>query len=152
MIAMNVIYRTPKITSLGGRDGTVRSADGLLDLRLAPPIEMGGPDGRTNPEELFAAGYAACFHSALKRTASDSKIPIGKSTVEAQVSFGPNDGGNGYSLAVDLHAILPEADGEQAKELVRGAHLICPYSNATRNNIDVTLTVTPADGVVYPVT
>jgi Ohr subfamily peroxiredoxin len=113
---------------------------------------MGGPGGKTNPEELFAAGYAACFHSALKRSAADKKVSIGKSTVEAHVDLGPNDEGTGYSLAVELHAIVPGADPEQAKDVVQGAHLICPYSNATRNNIDVTLTVTPSDGVLYPVT
>ena len=148
---MKVIYRTPTVTSLGGRDGNVRSADGVLDLQLAPPTEMGGPGGKTNPEELFAAGYAACFHSALKRAAADKKVPIGKSTVEAHVGIGPNDEGTGYSLAVELHTNLPGADTEQAKDVVRGAHLICPYSNATRNNIDVVLTVTLADGVVYTV-
>jgi osmotically inducible protein OsmC len=149
---MKLIYRTPTVTSLGGRDGNVRSADGFLDLQLAPPIEMSGPGGKTNPEELFAAGYAACFHSALKRTAADKKIPIGKSIVEAHVSLGPKDDGTGFTLAVELHSVLPGADPEQAKEVVRGAHQLCPYSNATRNNIDVTLTVAPTDGVVYPVT
>ena len=112
---------------------------------------MGGPGGKTNPEELFAAGYAACFHSALKRAAAEKKVAIGKSTVEAHVGIGPNDDGVGFSLAVELHAILPGAETEQAKDVVRRAHQICPYSNATRNNIEVTLTVTPADGVAYPV-
>jgi len=148
---MNVIYRTPTITSLGGRDGSLRSADSVLDLQVAPPVEMGGAGGKTNPEELFAAGYAACFHSALKKSAADKKIPIGKTTVEANVSIGPNDEGTGFTLAVELHAILPGADPEQAKDAVRYAHLVCPYSNATRNNIDVALSVTASDGVVYPV-
>jgi len=151
MNTMKVIYRTPTVTSLGGRDGNVRSADGLLDLQLAPPKEMGGLGGKTNPEELFAAGYAACFHSALKRTAADKKVAIGKSTVEAHVSLGANDNGIGFSLAVELHVILPDADTEQAKDVVRGAHIICPYSNATRNNIEVTLTVTSADGALHTV-
>ena len=148
---MKIIYRTPTVTSIGGRDGTVRSADGFLDLQIAPPIQMGGPDGKTNPEELFAAGYAACFHSAMKRTAADKKIPLGKSIVEAHVGFGQNDDGIGFSLSVELHAILPAANRDQAAEVVRGAHLICPYSNATRNNIEVSLSVTPGDGVTYPV-
>jgi Ohr subfamily peroxiredoxin len=146
---MKIVYRTPTITSIGGRDGTVRSEDGLLDLQVAPPTEMGGPGGKTNPEELFAAGYAACFHSALKRVAADKKVPIGKSIVEAHVSIGQE--GSGYSLAVELHAILPGADAGQAEEVMRGAHLICPYSNATRNNIEVTLSVTPTDGAVHAV-
>jgi organic hydroperoxide reductase OsmC/OhrA len=81
-------YRTPTVTSIGGRDGTVHSADGLIDVQVAVPKEMGGPGGKTNPEELFAAGYAACFHSAMKRVAADRKIAIGKSTVEAHVSLG----------------------------------------------------------------
>jgi Ohr subfamily peroxiredoxin len=87
----------------------------------------------------------------LKRSAADKKVPIGKSTVEAHVSIGQKDEGAGFTLAVELHVILPAADAEQAKEVVRGAHLICPYSNATRNNIEVTLSVTPSDGVVHPV-
>jgi len=148
---MKVIYRTPTITSLGGRDGNVRSEDGILDLQLAPPTQMGGPGGKLNPEQLFAAGYAACFHSALKRVAADKKVPIGKSIVEAHVGIGPNDDGVGYSLAVELHAILPGANTEQAAEVVKAAHQICPYSNATRNNIDVTLSITPADGIVRTV-
>jgi organic hydroperoxide reductase OsmC/OhrA len=86
-------YRTPTVTSIGGRDGTVRSDDGLIDLQVGIPKEMGGPGGKTNPEELFAAGYAACFHSAVKGVAAEKKVPIGKSTVEAHVSLGPNDKG-----------------------------------------------------------
>jgi osmotically inducible protein OsmC len=143
---MKTLYRTPTITSLGGRDGTVRSADGLLDLQLAPPKEMGGPGGKTNPEELFAAGYAACFHSALKRVAADKKVAIGKSTVDAIVSIGPKDDGTGFILAADLHVSLPAADPQAAQDVVREAHLLCPYSNATRNNIEVTLSVTSASG------
>ena len=82
---MRVIYRTPTITSTGGRDGGIRSADGFIDLQVAIPKEMGGPGGKTNPEELFAAGYAACFHSAVKRIAADRKVAIGNSVVEANV-------------------------------------------------------------------
>jgi len=149
---MKVIYRTPTVMSLGGREGTVRSADGCLDLEVAYPIEMGGPGGKTNPEELFAAGYAACFHSAIKRTAGDKKIAIGKSIVEAHVSAGQMEESVGFRLAVELHVILPAAEIEQAKEVVRGAHLICPYSNATRNNIDVILSVAPVDHQTYYVT
>jgi Ohr subfamily peroxiredoxin len=144
-------YRTPIVTSIGGRDGSVRSADGLIDLQVTVPKEMGGPGGKTNPEELFAAGYAACFHTAVKGVAAGKKVAIGKSTVEAQVSLGPNDNGAGFTLAVELHVTLPSADAETAKDVVRGAHMICPYSNATRNNIDVKLSVTPADGNDYEV-
>jgi len=146
------VYRTPTVTSIGGRDGSVRSADGLIDLQVAVPKEMGGPGGKTNPEELFAAGYAACFHSAVKRAAADKKVAIGKSTVEAYVSLVPNDNSPGFVLAVELHVTLTGADAEAAKDVMRGAHLICPYSNATRNNIDVKLSVTPADGNDYDLT
>ncbi len=149
---VRIKYRTPTVTSIGGRNGSVRSADGLIELEVAIPKEMGGPGGKTNPEELFAAGYAACFHSALKGVALENKAAIDKSVVEARVGIGPNDGGVGYGLAVELHVILPGADAETAKELVRKAHRVCPYSNATRNNIEVKLTVTPADGQDYDVT
>lgn len=146
------IYRTPTVTSISGRDGSVRSDDGLIDLQVALPKEMGGPGGKTNPEELFAAGYAACFHSAVKGVAADKKVAIGKSTVEAHVAIGPNDNGPGFTLAAELHVILPgAADAAAAKDVVRGAHMMCPYSNATRNNIDVKLSVTPADGNNYDV-
>ena len=150
---MRIDYRTPTVTSIGGRDGSVRSADGLIDLQVAIPKELGGPGGKTNPEELFAAGYAACFHSALKRVAADKKVAIGKSTVEANVSLGTVDNVPGRKLAAELRVILPGvADVEAAKDVVRGAHMLCPYSNATRNNIDVKLSVTPADGTNYDVT
>jgi Ohr subfamily peroxiredoxin len=147
-----IVYRTPTVTSIGGRDGSVRSADGLVDLQMALPKEMGGPGGKTNPEELFAAGYAACFHSAVKRVAADKNVAIGKSTVEAHVGVGPNDNGAGFMLDADLHVILPGADAEAAKDVVRAAHMVCPYSNATRDNIDVKLSVTAADGNEYDVT
>jgi osmotically inducible protein OsmC len=146
------VYCTPTVTSIGGRDGSVRSADGLIDLQVAIPKEMGGPGGKTNPEELFAAGYAACFHSAVKRVAANKQVAIGKSTVEAHVGLIPVDNGSGRKLDTELHVTLPGADVESAKEVVRGAHMICPYSNATRNNIDVRLSVRPADGNDYDIT
>jgi lipoyl-dependent peroxiredoxin len=149
---VRIIYRTPIVTSTGGRDGGIRSADGLIDLQVAIPKEMGGPGGKTNPEELFAAGYAACFHSAVKRVAADRKVAIGNSLVEANVGLGPGDSGPGFTLAVELRVILPAADADAAKDVVRGAYMLCPYSNATRNNIDVKLSVTPADGTDYEVT
>ncbi len=148
---MSTTYRTPTVTSIGGRDGSVRSADGLIDLQVSIPKEMGGPGGKTNPEELFAAGYAACFHSALKRVAADKKVAIGKSIVEARVGLGPNERGAGYIVSAELHVVLPGADVAAAKDVVHGAHQICPYSNATRGNIEVKLSVTPADGDSYPV-
>src|SRR4051794_26515286 len=112
---------------------------------------MGGPGGKTNPEELFAAGYAACFHSAVKRVAADRKIPIGNSLVEAHVGIGPRDDNPGFTLAVELRVIVPGADAQAAKEVVQRAHMLCPYSNATRNNIDLKLSVKPADGKDYDV-
>jgi lipoyl-dependent peroxiredoxin len=149
---VRIDYRTPTVTAIGGRDGSVCSADGLIDLQVAVPKEVGGPGGKTNPEELFAAGYAACFHSAVKRVAADKKVAIGTSTVEAHVGVGPNDNGPGFMIAAELHGTLPGADAETAQDVVRRAHMICSYSNATRNNIDVTLSVTPADANVYDVT
>ena len=101
------------------------------------------------PEELFAAGYAACFHSAVKRVAADKKTNIGASTIDARVGLGRDDEGPGYRLAVELQVVLPGADADVAVDVVRAAHLVCPYSNATRNNIDVKLSVKPADGKTY---
>lgn len=92
---MKITYRTPTVTSIGGRGGSVHSAEGLIDLQVAVPKEMGEPGGKTNPEELFAAGYAACFHSAVKRVAADKKVAIGKSTIEPHVGIGPTDNGRG---------------------------------------------------------
>lgn len=147
---MHIIYRTPTVTSIGGRDGSVLSADGLIDLQVAVPKEMGGPGDKTNPEELFAAGYAACFHSAVKRVAAEKRVAIGRSIVEANVSLGHN--GAGFRLAAELHVTIRGADAETAKDVVRAAHMACPYSNATRNNIEVKLSVTAADGDRYDVT
>jgi osmotically inducible protein OsmC len=138
---MASIYKIT-VTSTGGRDGAVKSADGVLDLQLAVPKEMGGPGGaKPNPEELFAAGYAACFHGALKLVAGQQKISVLRSTVSATVGIGPNDAG-GFTLEVDLAISLPGMDQAKAEELVRAAHTVCPYSNATRNNIPVRLAVT----------
>jgi len=138
---MAAAYSTT-VTSTGGRDGAVRSADGVLDLQLALPKELGGPGGaKTNPEQLFAAGYAACFHSAIKLVAGQQKLSIHDSTVTATVGIGPNDAG-GFALEVDLAVSLPSLDEAKAQEVVRVAHTVCPYSNATRNNIPVRLAVT----------
>ncbi|MEU4801238.1 organic hydroperoxide resistance protein [Actinosynnema sp. NPDC023587] len=139
---MQVLY-TAEATAVGdGRDGEVRSADGVLDLRLTTPTELGGPGGdRTNPEQLFAAGYAACFHSALKVAARQVKVPTPATEVTARVGIGP-DGGGGYQLTVALHAHLPGVEQPVADDLVARAHRICPYSNATRGNIEVALTAT----------
>lgn len=136
---MEILYRT-SATSTGGRDGSVRSEDGLLDLQLALPKEMGGPGGKPNPEELFAAGYAACFHSALKLVAGEEKLSIHRSTVDARVGLGKNDAG-GFGLEVELVVALPSVATDVAERLVRKAHEVCPYSNATRGNVDVRLSI-----------
>jgi osmotically inducible protein OsmC len=116
---MRIIYRTPTVASIGGRDGSVRSVDGLINLRIAIPTEMDGPGGKTNPEELFAAGYAACFDNAVKGVAAEQKVAIGNSTVDAYVGIGPNDNGSGFILSAELHVTLPGADAEAAKDVVR---------------------------------
>jgi Ohr subfamily peroxiredoxin len=123
----------------GGRDGHGRSADGELEVDLRVPKEMGGTGGGTNPEELFAVGYAACFESALAAVARRRPLDAGEVTIESAVSLLPT-GDGGFRLAVTLDVSLPSvSDRETAADLVRGAHLVCPYSNATRGNIDVDL-------------
>jgi Ohr subfamily peroxiredoxin len=131
---------TAKATATGGRAGHVVSEDGILDLDLRPPKEMGGPGGATNPEELFAAGYAACFQSALGVVGRRQGVDTAESTVEAEVSIGTIPGG-GYGLAVALRVVIPGADAVTVQSLAEAAHSVCPYSNATRGNIDVTLVV-----------
>jgi len=121
-----------------GRNGHTRSSDGLVDLDLAVPKEMGGAGGATNPEQLFAAGYAACFHSALKTVARRSGASFSDSAVTAEVGIGPNDTG-GFGLSVTLRVELGGIDQAGAEQLVDAAHQVCPYSNATRGNIDVVL-------------
>jgi Ohr subfamily peroxiredoxin len=129
---------TAQATAVGGRAGHVRSADGLLDVDLEPPVEMGGPGGATNPEELFAAGYAACFQSALQVVARRTKVSVDGSTVAANVTIGTIEGG-GFGLAVALDVHIPDVDADTAETLIEGAHEVCPYSNATRGNIEVLL-------------
>jgi lipoyl-dependent peroxiredoxin len=129
---------TAQATAVGGREGHVRSEDGLLDVDLEPPVEMGGPGGATNPEELFAAGYAACFQSALQVVARRKKVSVDGSTVTAKVTIG-TIGGGGFGLAVALDVHVPDLDCTTVDELIQGAHEVCPYSNATRGNIEVTL-------------
>jgi osmotically inducible protein OsmC len=130
---------TAEVTAVGGREGHVRSGDGSFEADLRPPVAMGGPGGGTNPEELFAAGYAACFQSALGVVARRSKVSIDGSTVKAEVTIGTTDGGGfGLSVALDVH--IPAVDQETTQALIEGAHEVCPYSNATRGNIEVSLT------------
>jgi Ohr subfamily peroxiredoxin len=140
---MQVLYTASAQATGDGRDGHVRTSDGGLDLDLAIPKEMGGAGGATNPEQLFAAGYAACFHSALRLVARKARADVSNSVVEAEVGIGPN-GSGGFGLAVTLVVDLPGVERAAAQQLVEAAHQVCPYSNATRGNIDVTLTVRDA--------
>jgi len=137
---MNILYTATAASTGDARNGHVQSTDGNIDLPVRIPKEMGGEGGATNPEQLFAAGYAACFHSALKLVAARAKADATDSEVVADVSIGDN-GQGGFGLAVQLEVTLANLERAQAEELVRQAHEVCPYSNATRGNIDVTLTV-----------
>lgn len=137
---MNALYTAEALATGGGRDGHVRTADGILDTDVRVPKELGGAGGAPNPELLFAAGYAACFHSALQSVARAQKVKVDGSSVGSRVSLGPN-GDGGFQLAVLLEVNVPGVDGEVAQQLADAAHQVCPYSNATRGNIDVTVTV-----------
>ncbi len=131
---------TAEVTSTGGRDGHSKSADGAINFKMGKPAEMGGKNDGLNPEQLFAAGYSACFLGALKFVAGQDKIEVSDdASITAAVTFGPID--HGFGLAVELKASLPGMDKDAAKALVEKAHQVCPYSNATRGNIEVTLTV-----------
>jgi lipoyl-dependent peroxiredoxin len=136
---------TAKAHVTGGRaQGHGHSSDGALDVQLRLPPEMGGPGGGTNPEELFAVGYAACFEGALGVAARRAKADADDAAIDSQVSLSPN-GEGGFVLSVGLDVTLPSVtDTAAAVELVRAAHAICPYSNATRGNIDVILTANGA--------
>lgn len=135
-----VLYKATA-TATGGRDGRATSSDGALDAKLATPRELGGGGGEgTNPEQLFAAGYSACFLGALKHVAASQKIALPKdASIEGTVGIGQIP--SGFGIEVELRISLPGVAREQAEALVQKAHTVCPYSNATRNNIDVTLTV-----------
>ncbi|MFD4644515.1 organic hydroperoxide resistance protein [Lentzea sp. NPDC058436] len=139
---MEALY-TAEATAYGeGRNGEVRSSDGVIDEILSVPKEMGGPGGEaTNPEQLFAAGYSACFNSAIAAVARAGKIQVASSEVTAKVGIGSN-GAGGFQLAVELAVKIPGLDQAVAEKLVEQAHQVCPYSNATRGNIEVALTVT----------
>jgi len=127
----------------GGRTGTSKTDDGRLAVTLDTPKAMGGNDGPgTNPEQLFAVGYSACFLGALKAVARGEKVKIpDEASIDAAVSFGENANGPGFAIAVELKVTIPGFERAQAEDLVHKAHQICPYSNATRGNVDVTLTV-----------
>jgi Ohr subfamily peroxiredoxin len=132
----------------GGRvDGHGRTSDGALEVDLRTPAEMGGEGGGTNPEQLFAVGYAACFEGAIGAVARRAKLETGDAVIDSKVSLHPNEA-RGFDLSVQLDVTLPSVDAEQAVELVKAAHQVCPYSNATRGNIPVTLTANgqPVEG------
>lgn len=138
---MNIIYTAVAHATGDGRNGHAHTDDGLLDLDVRIPPEMGGPGGATNPEQLFAAGFAACFHSALKLVARQDKLDTTDSQVSATVGIGMNDQG-GFGLQVELDVDLPKVEDKAvALQLVERAHQVCPYSNATRGNVDVALSV-----------
>ena len=138
---MSALYTAIATATGDGRNGHARSSDGFIDLDLAVPKEMGGPGGGANPEQLFAAGYAGCFHSALKAVARERKIGFTDSAVTAEVGIGRNDAG-GFGLEVALHIELGGIDQATAEQLAQGAHRVCPYSNATRGNIPVSVETT----------
>jgi lipoyl-dependent peroxiredoxin len=141
---MKVAYRT-EATATGGRDGQAKTADGRLAVKLAVPKELGGSGGdagSTNPEQLFAAGYSACFLGAMKFVAGKSNLKIpDDASVTAKVGIGPRSSGNGFGLDVDLEVKIPGMDRKAAEDLVSKAHVVCPYSHATRGNVDVRLKV-----------
>jgi lipoyl-dependent peroxiredoxin len=138
---MQTLY-TARATATGGRDGRAVTDDKHLDVRLNTPKELGGAGGEgTNPEQLFAAGYSACFLSALKFVAGHTKVKLpADAAVSAEVGIGPNDRG-GFGLAVNLQVTLPGMETAAAQALVNKAHEVCPYSNATRNNVEVALSL-----------
>ena len=140
-MSVDVVYST-RATATGGRDGTATSEDGRFTAKLSTPKELGGAGGEgTNPEQLFAAGYSACFIGALKAAGAQLKLRVPpETTVTATVGIGPRAAG-GFGITADLEVSLPGLERTDAERLVEAAHQICPYSNATRNNVDVGLTV-----------
>ncbi|MDR1878619.1 MAG: organic hydroperoxide resistance protein [Bacteroidales bacterium] len=137
---MKKLYTAEAVVS-GGRNGKAVTSDNALNIELRSPVQMGGEPGKyTNPEQLFACGYAACFESALEMHARLLKINTGKTQITARVHLNSSDD-DGFFLSVDLNVKIPEATKEQAEELVKLAHQTCPYSKAVRNNIEVSLSV-----------
>jgi lipoyl-dependent peroxiredoxin len=135
---MKPIY-TAEVKSVGGRTGHVESSDGALSLDLTFPPPDGKPAKLSNPEQLFAAGYAACFASAMDHVARQQKLDLGQITIVNKVALAPNDAG-GFEIAVDMDITVPNLDQAAAEKIVTEGHAICPYSNATRGNIPVKLT------------
>lgn len=140
MISMEALYTAEALSTGNGRNGHVATADGSFEAEMRIPAEMGGPGGGLNPEMLFAAGYAACFHSALQGVARSQKVAIHDTSVGSRVRIGPGPNG-GFQLAVELEVVIPDVPREQAQQLADAAHQVCPYSNATRGNIEVAVRV-----------
>ena len=139
-MSVDVKYRTTA-TATGGRDGAARTADGSLDVKLGVPKEMGGNGQGNNPEQLFAAGYSACFLGAMKAVSAKEGVTVpADATVTAEVGIGPRSEG-GFGITAALTVSLPGVPAEDARRLVDAAHQVCPYSNATRGNVDVGLTI-----------
>lgn len=136
---MKTLYTAEALASGEGRDGNARTNDGKLDVALASPVELGGNGEGTNPEQLFAAGYAACFHSALRLVGRKERVDLSDSAVAAKIHFGALTESEGYGLAAELEIALPALDRGTAEQLMAKAHQICPYSNATRGNMAVDL-------------
>ncbi|NQD36204.1 organic hydroperoxide resistance protein [Permianibacter sp. IMCC34836] len=138
-MSVQVLY-TAEATAVGGREGQIKSSDGVLEAKLALPKQLGGPGGAaTNPEQLFAAGYAACFESAVRFVAREQKVALTQTAVTAKVGVGPRSAG-GFGLTVALSVSLPGVDRAVAEGLIKFAHEnICPYSHATRGNVDVSI-------------
>ena len=140
MTPLDKVIYTAHAHTTGGREGRSVSDDGLLDVKLSPPKEMGGQGGATNPEQLFAAGYSACFMGAMKHVAGLKKLTVpADASIDASVDIGPIPAG--FGIAVRLAIALPGMDRAAAQDLIDTAHQVCPYSNATRGNISVTLSL-----------
>ena len=135
---MNVLYTAVATASGEGRDGRTASDDGLLDVEVRLPPDLGGPGGATNPEQLFAAGYAACFHAALKHLAGPDGLDVSDTEVTMRVALGTSPTGD-YGLGVEIDFLAPHLDSEAAQALLERAHVTCPYSRAIRGNVDVKL-------------
>ncbi len=136
---MKVLY-TAEAEVTGGRDeGHGRTSDGALEVDIRVPKELGGPGGGTNPEQLFAVGFASCFESAMKVVAARKKLDVSDVKIDSKVMLIPTEE-RGFGIAAELDVTVPSMDAEQAADLVRAAHKVCPYSNATRGNIDVAFT------------
>ena len=138
---MNILYST-KVTAIGGRHGQIRSEDGLLDLKLALPRQLGGKGDATNPETLFAGGYAACFENAILHVSRNAGLRFADEDIEviAEIGLSRNESG-GFVLSAALAVAITGVDQKKAEDLVQSAHKICPYSNAIRGNVEVGITV-----------